>query len=100
MGNKHRQRIVGAIGLLVASFGLLFRFIIFNTWSYKYLSLIATFGRNDTAAWGTPTVQVPYDVFSHIAMALVYAGIVLMVASVLAWLFMSPEKNTDEKDAA
>jgi len=100
MSNKHRQRIVGSIGLLVASFGLLFRFAIFNTWSYKYLSLIATFGRNNTAAWGTPTVQVPYDVFSNIAMALVYAGIVLMVAAVLAWLFMSPEKDTDEKDAA
>lgn len=100
MSNKHRQRIVGAIGLLVASFGLLFRFMIFNPWAYKYLSLIGTFGHNNSGSWGDPTVQMPYGVFSNIAMALVYAGIVLMVAAVLAWLSMSPEQTTHEKDAA
>jgi len=98
MSNKHRQRIVGAIGLLVASVGILLRFVIFQNWSWKYLSLIATFGKSESYMLRY-TDEFPFDVFTTIAMAFFYAGIVLMVAAVIAWLFMTPETTTDEADA-
>jgi hypothetical protein len=98
MHNQRRQLVVLAIGFSVALGGLLSRFIILDVRAHDAISLLTTFGREPKAVWG-PSWQTTMEVLGNAAMALFYSGVVLMIAAVLAWLFLS-HQVTDEKDAA
>ena len=98
MNNQRRQIIVFAVGFTVASGGVLFRFMLLDQRSHDAISLLTTFGRQPKAVWG-PQWQTTVDVLSSVAMGLFYSGLLLMIAAVLAWLFL-PHQIKDEKDAA
>jgi hypothetical protein len=95
MISKYRQLIVAAAGLVVASFGLSLRFAINHVSSYDALALIGSFGRERAGNWGSPSVQSAHQVLSTVFMSVFFAGLALMFAATLAWLFTSERKETN-----
>ncbi|HMJ88588.1 MAG TPA: hypothetical protein VK530_02170 [Candidatus Acidoferrum sp.] len=95
MNNQRRQIVVFAVGFSVASIATVFRFAILDMRSHDAISWLTTFGRNPKAVWG-PQWQTTLDVFGSMAMAVFYSGAMLMVAAVLAWLFL-PHRSRDER---
>ena len=85
--------IVAAVGLVLSCVAILLRFAIFNVASYKFLAMLSTFGREKTGNWGSPSVQVSYQVLSTVFMTLFFVGVALMLTATLAWLFTPPRKD-------
>jgi len=63
------------------------RFVVHNSNSYNFLAFVGSFGHETGGGWNSPSVTLAYQTFSQIGMSLFYAGLLLTVAAVLAWLF-------------
>jgi hypothetical protein len=99
MNNQRRQIIVFVVGVSVAFGGMVFRFMLINNQRFHdAISFLTTLGQKPKAM-SSPSWDSTIQVAANVAMALFYSGLLLMIAAVLAWLFL-PHRVTDEKDAA
>ncbi|HTD65665.1 MAG TPA: hypothetical protein VK846_03930 [Candidatus Limnocylindria bacterium] len=103
MNNKGRQLTIGAIGLVTALSGVMFRLVVLDPRTHDSIALIASFGRIRKASgplWNAYDGASVHNMLASIALALFYAGLVLIVASVIAWLVGSQKGEEDDRAAS
>jgi hypothetical protein len=101
MKPKQRQLTVAGGGFAIALVGILLRLIVLDPRTHNFIACVASFGRIPKAKgplWDIYDGASVHNMLAVVAYALFYAGVVLVVASVIAWLF-SAELGKDE-DAA
>jgi hypothetical protein len=103
MNNKGRQLTVGAVGLVVTSLGAFFRLAILDSRTHDFLAMITSLGRFRSASnpLGTPILVAAWpatktlEALGSMALGVFFAGLMLMVAAVVAWLFTQPKNEHD-----
>jgi len=95
MSNHTKRLFVGCVGLALAAGGALIRLYIRDRWFQEPLCLLISMGRTKF-----PT-QAPYseavDAVSTMSMGIFYTGLVLIVASLVHWLFLPAGHDSDGK---
>ena len=98
MSNKTKQLIVGSLGLMLVLGGAVFRLCIKHHWFREPLCLIISLGETKYPA------QAPYseavEAVSAMSMGIFYTGLLLIVASLVHWLYLPPDHDSHESNAA